>query len=463
MSNQQKSLDSIAKQLRNNLRKRKNQQQSRKTASIDLMSINYEKDAIKIQGGISLKGKVLISGSKNSALPIIISSILSNNYLNLTNVPNLADIDIILDILTDLNCAVIRKDGIINIDVSTLNKFEASYNLVSKMRASMLVLGPLLVKFGKAKVPMPGGCSIGERPIDMHLNALEKMGAKITVEPNYIIAEAPNGLHSAEIIFDKVSVGATEHILMVAAKTKGTTVMKGVAKEPEIIDLANCLIAMGAKIQGAGTDTITVEGGDELNGATYSVMPDRIQAGSYILACMATKGHVILEGIRKDIFGDFLAYVAETGTKLQFLNENTLEIIGVEKIQSVDVKTLPFPFFPTDLQSPWMTVMCLAESSSKLQETIFENRFNHVPELIKMGANIKIVDPHNVVVHNIERFKGAEVFATDLRSAFALIIAGLNASGTTTIKNLYHLDRGYVNAIEILSNLGANIIRGENI
>lgn len=420
-------------------------------------------DKIKIVGGNPLKGKLKISGAKNSALPLVVASILTEEKLVLSNVPVLSDMDTIYDILRELGCKIEVNNDVVTFDGSNINSYTASYDLVSSMRASVLILGPLLAKYKKAIVPLPGGCSIGNRPVDLHVEALKKMGAEIKIEHGNIVANAPNGLFGVEITFDMISVGATENILMAAVLAKGKTKLINVAREPEITDLANCLNKMGAKIKGAGTSVIEVEGVEKLHGAEHRVIADRIQAGSYAIVAIATKGEIILENVDYDIWGNFLEILEKAGAIVNFLGNNQIQVQSSGVINSIDITTAPYPLFPTDLQSPFMALMSIANGKSVFSEKIFENRFTHIPELIRMGANIVIKDISTAIVNGVEELCSAEVKATDLRSAFCLIIAGLVAEGETTITQLHHLDRGYVDAVGNLSSLGASIIRGEDI
>ncbi|MDR2007512.1 MAG: UDP-N-acetylglucosamine 1-carboxyvinyltransferase [Alphaproteobacteria bacterium] len=420
-------------------------------------------DKIKITGGKKLHGSIKITGAKNSALPLVITSILTSKKLILSNVPSLTDMETIYAILEELGVKITQENDVLTFDGSSITNFTASYDLVSSMRASVLILGPLLARFHKAVVPLPGGCSIGLRPVDLHISALEKMGATIKMEHGNIVAEAERGLVGAEITFDKVSVGATENILMAATLAKGKTKLINVAREPEIVDLANCLIKMGAKITGAGSSVIEIEGVEALHGAEHRVIADRIQAGSYAIAALATGGEIILENLDDGIWGNFLEVLAATGAEITNLGGGKLQIKSSSKINAVDITTAPFPLFPTDLQSPFMALMSIAAGKSVFSEKIFENRFSIVPELKRMGANITIVDSATAIVEGAEKLYSAEVKATDLRSAFCLIIAGLVASGETIITELHHLDRGYVDAVENLLNLGADIKRGVNI
>ncbi len=426
---------------------------------------NYtnNKDVIKILGGTKLNGTINIEGAKNSALPLIATSILANSKMILNNMPNLSDIYNMVDILRELNIKCDFQNNTLKIDNSELNNFSASYELVSKMRASVLILGPLLAKYSKAEVPMPGGCSIGSRPVDMHIEALKTMGANIEIQHGNIVATTNGKLKGAEIYFKHISVGATENILMASTLAQGKTKIINAACEPEIVDLANLLNKMGAKITGAGSNVIEVEGVDNLCGVEYSVMPDRIETGSYALATLATGGNVILQNTSSSILGDFKKFFEQAGGQIIDLPNNSLQIISSGMINAVDISTNPYPEFPTDLQAPWMATLCFASDKSFIKENIFENRFTHVPELIKMGANIVMRDNNSAIIYGVQNLEGAKVNSTDLRASFALIIAGLCAKGETTVLGLQHLDRGYVNVVDKLKSLGANINRGVNI
>jgi UDP-N-acetylglucosamine 1-carboxyvinyltransferase len=448
--------------LKNNLKKRKLQKTQRHIHTNTCIQDNIM-EKIKINGGIPLKGSFKVPGSKNSALPLLVATMLSEQEVTLHNVPHLSDTNIIMDILKELGMVINIDNEVIKLDPSKINSHKSSYELASLMRASILILGPLLAKIGKAIVPLPGGCSIGMRPVDIHIGALEKMGAKISVEHGNVVAYVDGKLKGCDITFDKVSVGATENILMAATLASGTTRLINAAKEPEIIDLANLLNKMGANIEGAGTSLITINGVEKLSGATHKVIADRIQAGSYAIAALATKGDIILEDVHQSIFGDFIEKLKDAGAKVEQLDDNNLRVYYSGQINAVDVSTTPHPGFATDLQAPWMVLMSLAKGKSVLIENIFENRFNHVPELIRMGANIVLQDHTTAIINGVPSLNSAEVKATDLRAAFALLIAGLATEGETTITKLHHLDRGYVDAVKNLQKLGANIKRGVDI
>ncbi|XP_055922804.1 UDP-N-acetylglucosamine 1-carboxyvinyltransferase 2-like [Eupeodes corollae] len=414
-----------------------------------------------IEKSDGLFGNIDIDGSKNAALPILVSSILCCGTLSLKNVPDLLDVHNIVNLLQELNIKVNKNEKSFQLDATNISSFTSSYELASKLRASVLVLGPLLARFGKAKVPLPGGCSLGMRPVDLHIKSLSQMGAKIFMEHGYIVGEVPSErLIGTDITFEIVSVGATQNALMAATLAKGHTKIINAAKEPEIVDLCHCLRKAGAKIVGDGTSVIEIEGVEKLHSAEHTIIPDRIEAASYAIATLATNGSIILNNITPNVFGTFKDYLEKAGAKLTFFDEkNSVEIRSTKNINSIDVKTAPYPDFPTDIQAPWMVLMCLAVGKSIIEETIFENRFTHVPELTKMGANIKVLSNHEALVHGISKFTSAQVKATDLRAGFALIIAALVADGISEISHTYHIDRGYVDVVGKLTKLGVNITK----
>ncbi|MCR4440682.1 MAG: UDP-N-acetylglucosamine 1-carboxyvinyltransferase [Peptococcaceae bacterium] len=414
-------------------------------------------EKIIVQGGTPLKGTVTISGSKNAVLPIIVASLLSDGSCRIQDVPRLADVEIICDVLEELG-ACIRKTAapVLDISCSNLNRFEAPYEYVSKMRASVLVMGPLLARLGRAKVSMPGGCAIGTRPIDLHLKGFEAMGVRITLEHGYVLAEAPR-LAGARIYLDYPSVGATENIMMAGVLADGITVIENAAEEPEIVDLANFINSMGGRIKGAGTKIIKIEGVKELGSTTHTVIPDRIEAGSYMVAAAMTRGELLLENVIIDHLKPVIAKLLEVGSEIR--EEGTgLRIRHVDQLKAVDVKTMPYPGFPTDMQAQFMALMSIAHGTSILTETVFENRFMHAEELRRMGADIK-TEGRSAVVEGVPRLTGAPVKASDLRAGAALIIAGLAAEGETEISNVFHIDRGYDNIVEKLRAAGARIRR----
>ena len=415
-------------------------------------------DKLAIIGGRPLYGTIPISGAKNSALKVMAAALLTDEKLTLTNVPRLADVDMLLRLLEQHGAAADFNGSTLTLHASAISSTEAPYDLVRKMRASFNVLGPLLAREGKAKVSLPGGCAIGARPVDLHLKALTAMGAKIDLDEGYVFAEAPDGLHGADIAFPFVSVGATEHTMLAATLAKGETTIENAAREPEIADLADCLNAMGAKISGAGRSTITVEGVDRLHGAEHAVLPDRIETGAYIMAVGATGGELTLTGTRSDLLGAAWAVLEEIGLHVEELEGGVRVKRNGGRYKAVDIVTQPFPGFPTDLQAQFMALMATADGVSTIKETIFENRFMHAPELSRMGAKIS-VDGQTATVRGVERLKGAPVMATDLRASMSLVIAGLAAEGQTMVNRVYHLDRGFERLEEKLQACGALIER----
>ena len=413
---------------------------------------------LKIFGGNKLNGEVKISGSKNSSLPILFSSILSSGQVNITNTPHLSDVSTTLRLLMEMGAEfMLNSDNSISINSSSLKSLEAKYDLVKTMRASILALGPTLAKYGKAKVSLPGGCAIGSRPVNLHLKALEELGAKIEVRSGYIYAEAKE-LIGTKIYFEQRSVTATENILMAATLARGNTTIYNAAQEPEVSDLINCLKSMGAKISGLGTSTLEIEGVKELNGVSYSVCPDRIEAGTYLLAGAITRGKVTVTNIKPDSMRSTIGKLIETGADItSSSNSITLDMNG-ERPRAVDIKTGAFPNFPTDMQAQFTALNAIAEGNSIIAETIFENRFMHIPELIRMGADLNL-DGHTVFCKGVKSLHGANLMATDLRASASLVLAGLSAKGKTIIDRVYHLDRGYETIEEKLKILGADIER----
>lgn len=416
-------------------------------------------DCLRIIGGTPLVGSVEISGAKNAALPILFAAILSDQKSVIQNVPLLADINTTVKVLDSLGLKTLFKlgDHTMEIDGSTLNKHEAPYELVSTMRASVLVLGPLLARKGVAKVSLPGGCAIGARPIDIHLAALEKLGAIFNIENGYVEGSAPNGLRGAKIEFSFPSVGATENTLMACVLAKGKSEIHNVAREPEIVDLAIALRSMGAKISGEGTSVIHVEGVSSLHGMNHKVAPDRIEAATFLCAGLITKGKVTVNGISADFMTSALELLTRAGAKIS-TDTNSITAEYTHELSSLNITTEPFPGFPTDMQAQFMALLTQSNGDSKISETIFENRFMHVPELIRLGCKIKIKG-NEAVVSGPVKLTGARVMATDLRASACLIIAGLAAKGETIITRVYHLDRGYELIEQKLSKLGAKIFR----
>ncbi len=417
-------------------------------------------DSIIVTGNGPLKGQIPIAGAKNACLTLMPATLLSEEPLTLTNAPRLSDIKTMTTLLQSLGAEVSQlQDGqVLVMSSHALDNHVADYDIVRKMRASILVLGPMLARDGHAVVSLPGGCAIGARPVDLHLKALEAMGAELELKDGYVHARAPGGLRGGVVDFPIVSVGATENALMAATLAKGTTVLKNAAREPEIVDLAQCLRRMGAQIEGEGTHTITIQGVDRLGGATHPVVTDRIELGTYMLAPAICGGEVELLGGRIDLVGAFCEKLDAAGVSVEETEKGLKVSHKTGRVRAVDVVTEPFPGFPTDLQAQMMALMCTAEGTSVLEERIFENRFMHAPELIRMGANIEV---HGGIatVTGVDRLKGAPVMATDLRASVSLILAGLAAEGETIINRVYHLDRGYEHVVRKLEGVGAKIER----
>lgn len=412
-----------------------------------------------VKGGNRLVGAVKTSGAKNAVLPIIAASILGTTPSHLDEVPMLEDVHTISEVLKCLGLAVecSPEKNVLDIDSTEITSYEAPYELVRTMRASFLVMGPLLARIGKARISMPGGCAIGARPIDIHLKGFEALGVKIEQGHGYIEASAPEGLKGTSIYFDFPSVGATENIMMAASLAEGTTILENAAEEPEIVDLANYLNKMGAKIRGAGTDTIRIEGVDKLHGADYTIIPDRIEAGTYMIAAAMTGGDVVVENVLPEHQKPLIAKLREAGAVVEE-DIDKVCVIGKNPLKAVSIKTLPYPGFPTDMQAQMMAMMVIAEGRSKVTETVFENRFMHVVELNRMGAQIS-TEGRSAVIDGPCKLTGCDVRATDLRAGAAMILAGLVAEGTTRIGDLHHIDRGYENIVAKLKKLGADIER----
>lgn len=412
-----------------------------------------------VKGGNRLVGAVKTSGAKNAVLPIIAASILGTTPSHLDEVPMLEDVHTISEVLKCLGLAVecSPEKNVLDIDSTEITSYEAPYELVRTMRASFLVMGPLLARIGKARISMPGGCAIGARPIDIHLKGFEALGVKIEQGHGYIEASAPEGLKGTSIYFDFPSVGATENIMMATSLAEGTTILENAAEEPEIVDLANYLNKMGAKIRGAGTDTIRIEGVDKLHGADYTIIPDRIEAGTYMIAAAMTGGDVVVENVLPEHQKPLIAKLREAGAVVEE-DIDKVRVIGKNPLKAVSIKTLPYPGFPTDMQAQMMAMMVIAEGRSKVTETVFENRFMHVVELNRMGAQIS-TEGRSAVIDGPCKLTGCDVRATDLRAGAAMILAGLVAEGTTRIGDLHHIDRGYENIVAKLKNLGADIER----
>jgi UDP-N-acetylglucosamine 1-carboxyvinyltransferase len=421
-------------------------------------------EKIRIRGGVPLKGSIRISGSKNAALPLMAASLLTSDTLVLSNIPDLADISMLTRLLAELGVTV-AVDGdaseggrVLSLTADEVTSAMAPYELVRKMRASVLVLGPLLARNRRARVSLPGGCAIGLRPVDYHIRALAALGAEISLEDGYIHAVAPNGLKGTEVRFPDITVGGTENTLMAACLADGETVIVNAAREPEIADLAHCLVSMGAQIQGIGTGTLKVVGVERLHGAAYTVLPDRIEAGSYAVAAAITDGEIELLGARADLMESVVGKLEQAGVAVAANGAEITVRRGNRGVVAVDVTTRPYPGFPTDMQAQMMALMCIADGSSTITETIFENRFTHVSELTRMGAEITL-QGSSAVVHGVDRLRGAPVMATDLRASVSLILAGLAAEGETVVSRVYHLDRGYERLEEKLAACGAGIER----
>jgi UDP-N-acetylglucosamine 1-carboxyvinyltransferase len=413
---------------------------------------------IVVEGGAALNGEVRISGAKNAVLPILCATLLADAPVRITNVPRLHDVVTTEKLLTQLGAGVTdHGDGVITVDPTTVHSQVASYDLVKTMRASVLVLGPLLAKYGHAEVSLPGGCAIGSRPVDLHIKGLQTLGAEISVENGYIKARCER-LRGARHVFDIVSVGATENVLMAATLAEGTTVLENAAMEPEIVDLAACLNTMGARIEGAGSNRIVVHGVERLHGGEHSVVPDRIETGTFLVAAAMTGGRITATHARPETLDAVIDKLTEAGARLDCTADTITLDMGGRRPRAVNLTTAPHPAFPTDMQAQFMALNCIADGVAVINETIFENRFMHVNELMRLGADIR-VDGHTAVVRGVERLSGAPVMATDLRASASLILAGLVADGETTIDRIYHLDRGYENIEAKLGALGARIRR----
>ncbi|HEY1721282.1 MAG TPA: UDP-N-acetylglucosamine 1-carboxyvinyltransferase [Magnetospirillaceae bacterium] len=428
-------------------------------------------DRIRIAGGVPLKGTIPISGAKNAALTLMPACLLTDETLTLSNLPHLADITTMANLLARHGVEMTlnghapggHSGRILELTAAMITDTTAPYDLVRKMRASVLVLGPLVARCGEAKVSLPGGCAIGTRPVDLHLKALTELGAEVGVEGGYIVARAPNGLKGAPVIFPQVTVGGTENTLMAATLAKGETTITNAAREPEVTDLANCLVAMGAKIEGIGTGTLRVQGVDRLHGANYSVLPDRIETGTYAVAAAITRGDVELVGARMELISSVVKALDETGVHVSETPRGIRVAANGKGISGIDIMTEPYPGFPTDMQAQLMALLSTADGASMITETIFENRFMHVPELARMGARVT-VHGASAIVRGVPKLSGAPVMATDLRASVSLILAGLAAEGETIVNRVYHLDRGYERLEEKLAACGARVerIKGED-
>ena len=413
-------------------------------------------DSLKIDGGVPLTGEIAISGAKNAALPLMAAALVTDGTLRLTNVPDLVDTRS-MEVLLRNHGLDVTRDGDLVVMSGDVTNIDAPYDLVRKMRASILVLGPLLARHGQARVSLPGGCAIGTRPVDLHIRAMQALGAVVELADGYIQARAPSGLTGARVVFPMVSVGATENALIAATLAKGTSELVNVAREPEIIDLADCLNAMGARITGQGTDTITVEGVESLGDAEHAVIPDRIEAGTFAIAALITGGDLTLTRARPRHLDSLLEILKETGAAVS-VGEDSMRITSNGIAKAADITTDPYPGFPTDLQAQFMALMCLADGSSRISETVFENRFMHVPELMRMGADIQ-VDGGVAMVRGQKALTPAPVMATDLRASVSLVLAALATEGISEVSRIYHLDRGYSDLESKLGACGARMTR----
>ena len=417
---------------------------------------SLEMDGLEIEGGIPLHGDIYVSGAKNAALPLLATGLMCDGTLTLTHVPDLADTRLMIELLAHHGLDIGFQDGRVSMSGPATN-MDAPYDLVSKMRASILVLGPLLARYGEARVSLPGGCAIGTRPVDLHIRAMQKLGATVELADGYIQARAPKGLTGNKIVFPFVSVGATENAMMAAACASGTSQFVNAAREPEIIDLADCLNAMGARITGQGTDTLTIEGVASLSTATHHVVADRVEAGTFIMAAAMTGGSLTVRDIIPHHLDVLFDVMRQTGVGID-IGDNFVTVSANGRYQAQNVETQPYPGFPTDLQAQFTAMMCLAEGVSQISETIFENRFMHVPELVRMGADIS-VDGRTVIIRGKDALLPAPVMATDLRASVSLVLAGLATTGTTSVSRIYHLDRGYAGLETKLGACGARLRR----
>ena len=418
-------------------------------------------DKLQIQGGTPLSGEVRISGAKNATLPILAASLLADDPVVVANVPHLQDVTTTIELLGRMGVSVTIDERLqIEVDASTLKECFAPYELVKTMRASILVLGPLLARFGRADVSLPGGCAIGARPVNIHVAGLQAMGADIQIEGGYIRARAPR-LRGARLVLDTVTVTGTENLMMAATLAAGETVIENAAREPEVVDLANFLIAMGARIQGAGTDKIVVNGVDQLRGTSYEVLPDRIESGTYLVAGAISGGHVRIKNTRPDHLDAVIGKLQEAGARIG-VGDNWIEVdMRGRTLRAVDVRTAPYPAFPTDMQAQFAALNTVAEGVGTITETIFENRFMHMLEMRRMGAEIRL-EGNTAIIHGVEKLTAAPVMATDLRASASLVLAGLVAEGRTEVERIYHIDRGYEAIEEKLAQLGAQIRRVPN-
>ncbi|MFT5521545.1 MAG: UDP-N-acetylglucosamine 1-carboxyvinyltransferase [Enterobacterales bacterium] len=416
-------------------------------------------DKLLISGKSTIDGEIRISGAKNAALPILMSTLLVDGTAIIGNVPHLNDVTTTMELISRMGVELTIDEKLnVEVNTKTIKNYDAPYELVKTMRASILVLGPLIARYGTAKVSLPGGCAIGSRPVNLHISGLEAMGAKITVANGYIEGYVENRLHGAHILMDMISVTGTENLLMAATLADGTTIIENAAREPEVVDLANCLNSMGAKVSGAGTAVITIEGVEKLSGGTYNVMPDRIETGTYLVGAAMTRGRIKVKRTRSDILEAVLLKLKEAGAEIT-TGDDWIELdMKGKRPKSVDITTAPYPGFPTDMQAQFTALNAIAEGTASITETIFENRFMHVSELHRMGADIKL-QGNTVIVKGVEQLSGASVMATDLRASASLVLAGLVANGETYVDRIYHIDRGYETIEEKLLLLGAKIKR----
>ncbi|GAB1458532.1 MAG: UDP-N-acetylglucosamine 1-carboxyvinyltransferase [Thauera sp.] len=413
-------------------------------------------DKLLIEGGARLSGEIAISGAKNAALPILCAALLTAEPVTFTNVPRLNDIDTLLALLGQMGVRIQREADVVTLDASVLDNPVAPYEMVKTMRASILVLGPLVARCGEARVSLPGGCAIGARPVDQHIKGLQAMGAEVRVEHGYVHATVPR-LKGARLFTDMVTVTGTENLMMAAALADGETVIENAAREPEVVDLANCLVAMGAQISGAGSDVIRIRGVDRLHGATHRIMPDRIETGTYLCAAAVTGGSVRLTGTSSCYLDAVIDKLMDAGCEV-VSERDAIRLSAPARLNAVSLRTAPYPAFPTDMQAQFMALNAVAKGVAMIRETIFENRFMHAVELQRLGADIRI-DGNTAVVQGVDRLEGATVMATDLRASASLVVAGLVAEGDTTIERIYHLDRGYERLEEKLAALGAKVRR----
>lgn len=413
-------------------------------------------DKLLIEGGARLSGEIAISGAKNAALPILCAALLTAEPVTFTNVPRLNDIDTLLALLGQMGVKIARDGDVVTLEASGLNNPVAPYEMVKTMRASILVLGPLVARCGEARVSLPGGCAIGARPVDQHIKGLQAMGAEVRVEHGYVHATVPR-LKGARLFTDMVTVTGTENLMMAAALADGETVIENAAREPEVVDLANCLVAMGAQISGAGSDVIRIRGVERLHGATHRIMPDRIETGTYLCAAAVTGGSVRLTGTSSSYLDAVIDKLMDAGCEV-VSERDAIRLSAPARLNAVSLRTAPYPAFPTDMQAQFMAINCVANGVAMIRETIFENRFMHAVELQRLGADIRI-DGNTAVVQGVAKLEGATVMATDLRASASLVVAGLVAEGETTIERIYHLDRGYERLEEKLAALGAKVRR----